>query len=125
MDGVISDDGCGSVMWLYVRSDLLIGSSTGFDDCQQMPRPADTHEPGIVVIIGGEILMRRKIDQDDGFRVETFGFVDGGMTDNRLQMLPSGRQSSSSAQVIPSWGMAFPAAPGKVSRGMHVWEMPR
>ena len=44
-------------------------------------RPADGHEPGIVVVIGGEILMGREADNNHGFGIEALGFMDGRVTD--------------------------------------------
>ena len=48
---------------------------------QQLSSPAGGHEPGVVVIVGGEILVGWHADDDDGFGVEAFGFVDGGVAD--------------------------------------------
>ena len=64
-----------------VRDGRPPDASSVFDNGQQLPRPADGHEPGIVVVIGGEILMGREADNDHGFRVQSLGFIDGHGTD--------------------------------------------
>lgn len=49
--------------------------------CQQLSGAADGHEPGEVVVVGGEVVVCLHADEDDGFRVEAFGLVDGGVAD--------------------------------------------
>ena len=46
---------------------------------QKLSSPAAGHEPGVVVIVGGEIFVGWHADQNDGFGVEAFGFVDRGV----------------------------------------------
>ena len=48
---------------------------------QQLSSPAGGHKPGVVVIVGVEILVGWYADEDDGFGVEAFGFVNGGVAD--------------------------------------------
>jgi hypothetical protein len=46
---------------------------------QQLPGATHGHEPGEVVVVVGELVVGRHADEDDGFGVEAFGFVDGGV----------------------------------------------
>lgn len=80
--------------------------SGGFHDGQQLPRPADGHEPGEVVIVGGEVLVGWEADVDDGFRVEALGFVDGGVADAAGAVLFFGafaEVSASEDAVVAEW----------------------
>jgi len=44
-------------------------ASSVLDDGQQLPCPAHSHEPRVVVVVGGEVLEGREADEDDGFGI--------------------------------------------------------
>ncbi len=61
--------------------------SSVFHDGQQLAGAADGHEPREVVVVAGEVLVRRHADEDDGLRVEALGLVDGGVADGVWRVL--------------------------------------
>ncbi len=73
------------------RDDRPPDASSVFDHGQQLASPADGHEPGIVVVIGVEVLMGREADNDHGFGVEAIGINPSGAIFPRRQTILAGR----------------------------------
>ena len=75
-----TNTGAGWISGGFFDSNRRSGSGA-FHHRQQLPCTADGHEPGEVVVVFGELVVGWHADEDDGFGVEAFGFVDGGVRD--------------------------------------------